>query len=93
MKLDLHPSETATGKSELVASLDCGWSEFPDVAGAVVARFGMTITEQHDGLDERVWIATRCNHDFCISWDIWMREVSIMCWGETPDDALKSLIS
>jgi hypothetical protein len=93
MKLDLHQSQTATGKPELVASVDCDWSEFSSVASAVVDRFGMTITEQYDGLDERVWIATHCTHEFCISWDIWMREVTVMCWGVTPDDALKSFIS
>jgi hypothetical protein len=93
MYLDLRQGQTATGKPELIANGKCEWEEFPDRAQAVVDHFGMTVTEKVDGLDERLWIAHIGESQFCISWDFWFPEVSIMAWGNTPDADVERLLS
>lgn len=80
MPLDFRRDRTATGKLELIATGECEWKEFPRRAHEVVKHFGMSITEKLDGVDERMWITQIDGSLFCVSWDIWFPEVSIMAW-------------
>ncbi len=93
MPLSFRPDRTATGKLELVAIGECDWQEFPGRAQAVVDHFGMEVTEKIDGLDERMWIASAGDSQFCISWDTWFPEVSIMAWEKTPDAEVERLMA
>jgi hypothetical protein len=91
MPLSFRQDRTATGKPELIASGECEWQDFPRRAQAVVDHFGMTVAKKIDGLDERMWIACAGDSQFCISWDIWFPEVSIMAWENTPDAEVERL--
>jgi uncharacterized protein DUF3630 len=93
MHLDFHRSRTPTGKAELIANGECEWQGFPDRAQAVVDHFGMTVLEKVDSQDERMWIARIEDSQFCISWDDWHPEVSIVAWGTTPDAEVERLVS
>jgi hypothetical protein len=92
MNVNLRLSKTATGKPELIVCPQCDWDEFPRYADAVVNQFGMMITRQIDGVDVRMWLVKLNQAEYCISWDDWMYEVSLMCWGDTPDNALDQLL-
>lgn len=65
----------------------------PARAQEIVDRFGLVVDEKIDGLDERLWIARKDGNTFCISWDIWIPEVSIMPRESTPESAIVDLIS
>jgi hypothetical protein len=91
MRLELRLSRTATGKPELIAGAQCEWQEFPGRAQAIVDRLRMTIVTKIDGPDEQMWIASIGNAQFCISWDTWLQEVSIMAWENTPDAEIERL--
>ena len=91
MSLSFRPDRTATGKPELIASGECEWEHFPRRAQEVVDHFGMTVRKKIDGCDERLWIACIGASQFCISWDIWSPEVSIMAWEKTPDAEVERL--
>jgi hypothetical protein len=91
MPLSFRPDRTATGKPELIASGGCEWQDFPCRAQAVVDHFRMTVTKKIDGLDGRMWIACAGDSQFCISWDIWCPEVSIMAWENTLDAEVERL--
>jgi hypothetical protein len=91
MPLELRADRTRTGKPELIASGECEWQVFPRRAQEVVDHFGMTVTKKIDGLDVRMWIACIGDSQFCISWDIWFPEVSIMAWENTPDAEVERL--
>jgi hypothetical protein len=83
---------TATGRAIAILCPDCEWDEFPTHAQKAVDDFGLTVTERIDSLTgERLWIAVQGDDQFCISWDHWMREVTIMAWQSTPDAALLAL--
>jgi hypothetical protein len=75
----------------LVVGTECGWDEFPARAKVIVDHFGMKVREEIDGLDERLWITSIGDAEFCVSWDVWIPEVSIMAWRETPDAAVEAL--
>jgi hypothetical protein len=77
----------------LVAKGECEWHEFPQRAQAVVNRFRMKVLEHIDGPNERMWITGVDGSRFCISWDIWLPEVSIVAWGDTPDAEVERLIA
>ncbi|WP_218932161.1 hypothetical protein [Adhaeretor mobilis] len=51
----------------------------------------MTVIEKIDGLDERMWFTRLGSARYCVSWDIWFPEVSIMAWEDTPDAAIDRL--
>ena len=53
----------------------------------------MTVTQKVDGLDQRLWIARRGDSQFCISWDIWFPEVSVMAWKDTSDAEVERLLT
>ena len=89
--MDVRRSQTATGKLMLLIGEECECEAFPTRAAEVVKRFGMRVTEVIDGFEERLVIARIGDAEFCISWDIWIPEVSVMAWGETPDAALEAL--
>jgi hypothetical protein len=91
MPLQFRPGRTATGTAELIATGECQWQEFPLLAQAVVDHFGMTVMKKTDGLDERVWITRIGESQFCVSWDSWFPEVSIMAWENTPDAEVERL--
>jgi hypothetical protein len=93
MSLEIRPSRTATGKAELVVGQPCGWEEFPGRARAVVDCFGMSVVEKVDGVGERLWIARLGEAQFCISWDDWFGELSIIAWEDTPDAELERLVA
>jgi hypothetical protein len=93
MNINLRPSTTATGKPELIVCPDCDWDAFARYAEAVVNQYGMKTTRKIDGFDERMWLVKLDLAEYCISWDFWMRDVSVMCWGDTPDDALNQLLA
>ena len=85
MPLEFRQEITTIGKPELIAIGECEWHEFPGRAKAVAKHFDMTVSEKVDGLDERVWITRIGDSQFCVSWDIWIPEISIMAWDDTPD--------
>lgn len=91
MNLRFRKDRTATGKLELVAIGECTWDEFPKRAETVVNHFGMDVVNKSDGLDERLWITRIGRSKFCVSWDIWLPEVSIIAWEDTPDTAIEQL--
>ena len=91
MPLSFRRDRTATGKPQLIASGECEWQHFPRRAQEVVDHFGMTVTEKIDGVDERVWIAHLGGSRFCVSWDVWFPEVSVIAWETTPDVAVERL--
>ena len=93
MPLRFRSSRTPTGKPELIAIGECGWQDFPSRAQAVVEHFGMTVTQKVDGLDQLLWIARRGDSQFCISWDIWFPEVSVMAWKDTSDAEVERLLT
>ena len=93
MCLDLRHGRTATGNLALIARGECEWQEFPKRARAIVASFNMRVIEKIDGLDVRMWITTIGDARFCISWDIWFPEVSVMAWEETSDVEVERLVA
>jgi hypothetical protein len=86
-------SKTATGKACVAFGPECESDAFPARAQEIAERFGLVVDEKIDGLDERLWIVRKDNNTFCISWDIWIPEVSIMAWESTPESAIVHLIS
>jgi len=66
--------------------------DFEQRAEVIVERFQMTIKEKIEGLDVIIWITSIGSDLFCISWDIWLAEVSVATWKETPGEKLKNLI-
>ncbi|MDQ3329723.1 MAG: hypothetical protein M3552_03580 [Planctomycetota bacterium] len=76
-----------------IVGTECGWDDFPQRAQAVIDHFGMEVVSKTDGLDERVWITTRGSHEFRVSWDTWVPEVSVMPWGSTSNEAIEKLIT
>ena len=93
MPLDLRPTRTATGRLALIAAGECDWHEFPRRAAAVVDRFGMTVVEKIDGRDERIWITRVGDDRFCVSWDTWLLELTVIAWEDTPDAAVERLLA
>jgi hypothetical protein len=91
MSLSFRLGQTVTGKAELIAAGECEWQEFPQRAQAIVDHFGMVVTDKIDGLDERIWIACVREAHFCIAWDIWFPEVSLVAWKGTPEAELQRL--
>jgi len=91
MSLDLRQSTTATGKPNLIVGEKCDWNEFPGRAQQAVDHFRMKVIEKIDTPCERMWLVSRDDATFCISWDDWCSEVSIMAWEQTPDDAVLGL--
>lgn len=91
-RLDLRRTQTATGKQGLVLTGECEWDDFPIHAQRVVEHFGMVVIEKMDGLNERMWITRIGESRFCVSWDIWVPEVSIMAWENTPDSEVDRLM-
>jgi hypothetical protein len=84
-------STTATGTNLLIIGGGCTWDEFPGRARQIAEQFAMTILESIDGLDVRMCIAKLGEATYCISWDIWFPEPSIMAWRSTPDVAVRQL--
>lgn len=93
MPPQFRQDRTATGKAELIVTAECEWDDFPRIAQEVVSLFGMTPAKKIDGPNERLWIARLSDAEFCISWDIWRTEVSIMAWGDTAESELLQLVS
>jgi hypothetical protein len=91
MSVSFRLGQTVTGKAELIAAGECEWQDFPERAQAIVDRLGMVVTEKIDGLDGRLWIAYLREARFCIAWDIWFPEVSIVAWDDTPEAELQRL--
>lgn len=85
MSLDFRMDQTATEKPEWVVIGHCESEDFPRRAQAVAEHFGIAVMQKVDGLNERLWIASIGEAQFCISWDIWCTEVSIIAWEHTPD--------
>jgi len=56
-------------------------------------HFRMTVLEKIDGPDVRMWITRIGPAGFCISWDDWFAEVSVMAWHDTPPDAVERLLA
>ena len=71
---------------------ECEWHQFPPRAQAVVDHFRMRVVQKIDGLHERMWIVAIDKAKFCISWDTWVQEVSIMAWEDTPDAEVERLM-
>ena len=84
--------DTAAGRTKLVAGPPCEVDGFEERAQLIVERFQMAIEEKIEGLDVIMWITSIGSDFFCISWDIWLAEVSVATWKETPDEKLKQLI-
>jgi hypothetical protein len=93
MPLDIRLSRTATDKLDLIVGSECEWQDFPDRATAIVDHFRMTVVEKIADLNELLWIVTLDDAQFCISWDIWIPDVSIMAWEDTPDTKLEQMIA
>ncbi len=91
MSLAIRESKTATGKAKLIIGRECAWDDFPAGAQQIVNEFHMVVREKIDGLDERMWITAIGEATFCISWDTWFPEVSVMAWESTPDTAVREL--
>ena len=91
MSLSFRLGQTVTGKAELIAAGECDWQEFPQRAQAIVDRLGMVVTDKIDGLDQRIWIVCLGESQFCIGWDTWFPEVSIVAWAHTPEAELQRL--
>jgi hypothetical protein len=53
----------------------------------------MTVVNKVDGACERLWITRIGAAEFCISWDDWLLEVSVMSWGDTPPAAVEELLA
>lgn len=93
MLRDLRPGRTATGRPQLLLSGEHQWQDFPSGARAITEHFGMTVAEKIGGLDVRMWITRLGAAEFCISWDHWLLEVSVMAWADTPPEAVAELIA
>ena len=91
MPLEFRLNQTATGKTEVIATGPCEWQDFPRRAQAVVDHFAMSVMKKIDSLDERMWIASVGDSQFCISWDIWSPEIAVMSWENTPDAEVERL--
>jgi hypothetical protein len=76
----------------LIAGAECEPDEFPARAKAIVEYFGMKVVERTDGGDVMMWITRIGKDEFCISWDHWLGEVSIMAWKATGDEAMEALL-
>ena len=83
---------TASGNVKLILRGECEWQEFPGRARWVVERFGMRVERQVDAFDVRMWIVEVGGFRFCVSWDEWCREVTVMGWEGTPDEAVEGLL-
>ena len=92
MSLAIRQRQTATGRAELIIGPECDWDAFPARAQQVVDLFGMTVHENIDGIDVRMWITAVGDATFCVSWDIWLPEVSVMAWRQTPEAAVARLL-
>ena len=77
---------------QLIDAAACHWDDFPARAQAVTDWLRMTVTHKIDGLDERIWTARLGEAQFCISWDTWSDELSIMTWESTPDSEVQRLL-
>ena len=85
------PGPDGDRRPQLLLHGEHEWQEFPRLAAAIAVHFGMTVVRRIDGPAERMWI-TRCGPaEFCISWDDWLREVSVIAWGDTPWTAVEEL--
>ncbi len=84
-------SETATGRPQIVISESVDYDSFEQHALAFVERHDMTILQKIDCADERMWIVEYRGQQLCISWDGWLCELTVMAWGETPDDTVRAL--
>lgn len=89
--MDIRRARTVSGGLMLVVGTACRRDEFPARAKAIVDHFGMKVLDEIDSLDERLWITSIGDDVFCVSWDVWLPEVSIMAWLETPDAAVEAL--
>ncbi len=91
MPLVLRHEKTATGRISVVVGPECQSDKFPSRAQEVVELFQLVVEKKIAGFDELIWIARKGDDTFCISWDIWFPEVSIMAWESTPDSRLEEL--
>ena len=89
---ELRLETTAHGRAMIVAVGECRWEEFPRLAGEVVRHLGMTVDERIDSPDVRMWITSIGAARFCVSWDHWTNELTIMGWAETPDERVEQLL-
>ena len=92
MSLTIRRSQTASGGLLLIIGTECGWDDFPSRAAEIVRHFHMKVINKTDGLDVRMWITSIGSKKFCVSWDTWCPEVTVMPWEDTPDEALEALL-
>lgn len=83
---------TGLGKPELIFGSKCESKDFPSRANEFIEHYGMKIEEKISGLDEIIWTVSLGEAKFCISWDIWMRDVSISGVEETTDSDVLALM-
>ena len=91
--LDVRKGRTAAGRLMLVIGDRCSEAQFARHAAAVAAFFGMKPSDVVQGMDTLLMIVRRDDDPFCLSWDIWMTELTVMAWQSTPDEAIEALIS
>ena len=85
----------ANGKPAIEFAAECAAAEVPRLAGEIAARLGMTVTQHIKGADVLMWLATLGDQQWCISWDIWVCDLTVMPWGDpptTPDSAIDGLL-
>jgi hypothetical protein len=93
MDQEMTLGETATGKPEIVVARGIDYDSFVSHAQAFVDRFGLSVTRKINGPGERMWLATLGDHELCVSWDDWYYDITVMAWGDTPDEVIRDLFS
>ena len=90
---EIQRSQTASGKLLLIVGAPCKWEDFQGRAQEIADHLHLTPTQKIHSVDTQMWLAHIHDAQFCISWDIWTSDVSIMAWKDTPDSVLERLLS
>lgn len=91
MSTDFTLGRTATGRLDLIIARNVEYELFETHAQRFVDRFDLSISKTINGPGTLMWLVTLADHDLCISWDDWCYNVTVMSWGDTPDDVIRDI--
>jgi len=64
---------------------------FAPYAKSVVAKIGAEVRNEAYNIvgTEKLWIVEYNGHEFCLSWDGWYNELSLMTWNDSTVEQLQ----